>query len=404
MHSKDLRSVGLALVIVAGGCTGAILPAEPSCGDAGCGWAPVVTTSFERGAAMSGSGPIDVLFVIDDSPAMAGVVGGLAAQYSTFAQAFQSLPVGVPPLHAAFISATVPSSDCAPPGLRSAICGLTPPDQFLSAQYCGADQNTTGTLEDTFACLGNFGAQGCGTPQPLEAARRALGGDPSGGALFGPTPFVNPAARLLIVFVTGQDDASTQNGALVPVENYLSFFGGLTVSPNNNLLISVIGPEGCPAGGPVAAVPTPRLDQLAAAVGGNGATLPICDASLTAALAPAVEALGVLLVPPCLAGIKDTDLSTPGVQPDCTVEDTIIQSDGSQTTTTSSFCDPVAPVPPCLSFLAADDPSNRCSPQGQALVVVRPPVPAGACWPYATRDRVTCATCADPGDPACAGP
>jgi hypothetical protein len=178
----------------------------------------------------------------------------------------------------------------------------------------------------------------------------------------------------------------------------------LTISPSNNLLISVIGPEGCPAGGSVAAVPTPRLDQLAAAVGDNGATLPICDPSLTAALAPAVETLGGLLLPPCLAGVKDTDLSTPGVQPDCTVEDTIIQSDGSQTTTSLSFCDPVTPVPPCLSFLAADDPGNRCSPQGQALVVLRPPVAAGACGPYSTRDRVTCATCADPADPACAGP
>jgi hypothetical protein len=299
----------------------------------------------------------------------------------------------------------VPSSDCTPPSPRNAICGLTYPDQFLSAEYCGADQNSSGALDDTFACLGSFGAQGCGTPQPLAAARRALGGDPSGGALFGQTPFVNAAARLLIVFVTAQDDASTQNGALVPVEDYLTFFTGLTAAPGiEGLLISVIGPEGCPAGGPVAAAPTPRLDQLAAAVGGNGATLPICDANLTAALAPAVEVSGVLFGPPCLAGIKDTDPSTPGVQPDCIVEDTVIQSDGSQTTTTLSFCDPVTPVPPCLSFLAADDPVNDCSERGQAMVIQRPPVPAGACWPYSTRDRVTCATCADPGDPACAGP
>src|SRR5580704_14021432 len=226
MRSKDLRSVGLALAIVVGGCTGASLPAEPSCGDAGCGWGPVVTTTFERGAALEGSGPIDVLFVIDDSPAMAGVVGGLAAQYSVFAQAFQALPGAGPPMHAAFISATVPSSDCTPPGPRNGICGLTSPDQFLSTEYCGADQNTTGTLEDTFACLGSFGAQGCGTSQPLEAARRALGGDPSGGALFGRTPFTSPASRLLVAFVTAQDDASMPNGALVPVEDYLNFFAG----------------------------------------------------------------------------------------------------------------------------------------------------------------------------------
>jgi hypothetical protein len=403
MRSKDLRSVGLGLAMVLGGCTGASLPAEPSCGDAGCGWAPVVTTSFERGAAMSGSGPIDVLFVIDDSPAMAGVVGGLAAQYSVFAQVFQAFPVGAPPLHAAFISATVPSGDCTPPSPRNAICGVTSPDQFLSAEYCGADQNTTGALDDTFACLGSFGAQGCGTPQPLEAARRALGGDPSGGALFGRTPFVNPAAPLLIVFVTAQDDASMQNGALVPVEDYRTFFAGLSTSSGDNLLISVIGPEGCPAGGAVAAAPTPRLDQLAASVGDTGVSISICDASLAPALAPVAEHLGVLFKPPCLEGIKDTDPVQAGVQPDCTVEETDIQSDGSQTTTILSFCDPVTPVPPCLSFMAADDPLNSCSSRGQALIIQRPPVAARACGPYSARDRVTCATCVDPADSACAG-
>jgi hypothetical protein len=395
--------VGMGLAMVLGACTASSLPAEPACGDTGCAWAPVVTTSLERGAAMEGSGPIDVLFVVDDSPAMAGVVGGLAAQYSTFAQVFHGFPVGTPPLHAAFISATVPSSDCTPPGPRNGICGLTAPDQFLTAEFCGADQNSVGTLGDTFACLGSFGVQGCGTSQPLEAARRALGGDPTGGALFGRTPFVNPASQLLIVFVTAQDDASTQDGALVPVEDYTQFFASLATSPDNNLFISVIGPEGCPGGGAVLATPTPRLDNLEAAFGGNGVSTSICDASLAIALAPVSNKLGVLIRPPCLAGIKDTDLSMPGLQPDCTVEDTIIQSDGSQVTSTLSFCDPIAPVPPCLSFLTADAAAYACPAQSQPLVVLRPPVAAGACAPYDARDRVTCVTCADPNDPACSG-
>ena len=133
-------------------------------------------------------------------------------------------------------------------------------------------------------------------------------------------------------------------------------------------------------------------------------SISICDPSLAPALTPVAAHLGVLFAPPCLAGIKDTDPSTPGVRPECTVEDTIIQSDGSQTTTSLSFCDPVTPIPPCLSFLAADDPLNSCSSRGQALIIQRPPVAAGACGPYSTRDRVTCATCADPNDPACAGP
>jgi hypothetical protein len=260
MRCGSFYSFGAFGAFALAGCLGAPAPAiAPSCEDAGCGWQPVVTSSFEEGRAVySSERSIDILFVIDDTPAMAGVEANLVAQYSVFAQVFQALPLGTPPMHVAFVPATLPSSDCSPPAPRGAICGIASPDQYLTVDYCGVNQSTSGSLGDAFACLGNFGAQGCGTSQPLEAARRVLGGSLSGGMLTGRSSFLTAGARLQIVFVSAKDDASTRDGALVPVSDYVQFFKSLTADPANDVLVSFIGPEGCPSGAPVTATPTPR--------------------------------------------------------------------------------------------------------------------------------------------------
>jgi hypothetical protein len=384
-------------------------PVGPTCGDAGCGWEPTVTFSFDGGAALYGSArPIDILFVVDDTPAMVGVEASLVAQLATFAQVFQALPLGPPAMHVAFVPATLPSADCAPPSPHGTTCGLAAGDQFFSVDFCGIDQNGSGTPGDAFTCLGSFGAQGCGPPQPLEAARRALGGDPAGGALTGRSSFIGAGSSLQIVFVTAQDDASTRNGELAALGDYVTFFKSLTADPANDLLISVIGPERCASGAPVAATPTPRLDQVAGAVGPNGVAVSICDANLAVAFRASAAQSGVLILPPCLAGIKDTDPVSPGIQPDCFVDDEVVEADGSQRRTRLTVCDPDAPVPPCLSLLSADAPGapiiNKCLPGSLAPYVLRAADPVSTCGPYSTHDRVTCVTCADPNDPACAGP
>jgi hypothetical protein len=147
MDRRQLRACGATVSIFFAGCidsVDSVGPAVLSCGDAGCGWEPVVTSSFQEGRAVYSS-PIDILFVIDDTPAIAGIEPNLVAQYSLFAQVFQALPLGVPPMHVAFVPATLPSSDCSPPALRGAICNIAPPDQFLTVDYCGVNQSTSGS-------------------------------------------------------------------------------------------------------------------------------------------------------------------------------------------------------------------------------------------------------------------
>ncbi len=399
MQGRELQAVGLVVSLVLAGC--ADEPghrALPSTSSAGLGWQPVVTTLFT--SAMSRT-EIDVLFVVDDSPAIAGVAANLIAQYSAFAQVFQASVVGAPPMHVAFVPATLPSSDCSPPDVRAAICGIAPPDQFLTVDYCGVDQNSSGSLADAFACLGNFGAGGCGTSQPLEAARRTLGVDPDGGALTGRASFVSRGARLLIVFVTARDDASTQDGALVPVGRYVGFFESLTGSPD--VFLSVIGPEGCPSGASVAATATPRLDDAVQAFGRFGVSQPICDPTLTGAFAAAVSEASVFLTPPCLGPIKDIDPTRPGLQPDCLIDDDIEEADHSRREIAMPVCGPAAPVGPCLSFSSPGASYGFCPPGSWTISIVPGPDPVASCGPLSQTVRVSCVTCADPADPACGG-
>lgn len=367
-------------------------------GDAGANWEPIVSQTIITTPVQE----LDILFVIDDTPAVAGVAANLIAQYAVFAQVLQGLPFGAPPLHVAFIPATLPSGDCSPPGIRGATCGLAAQDQFLTADYCDIDQNSSGSLGDAFACLGNFGAQACGTAQSLEAARRALGGDPSGGALRGRTGFVSPGAALDIVFLAGQDDASARNGALVPLSDYVTFFKSLTRDPANMNLASLITPEACPTGGPVAATPTPRLDEITQSFGSNGVIASLCYPSLAPALSNVAQKLGALIRPPCLAGIKDTDPDQPGLQADCVVEDDVLEADGSKRLVSFGVCDPNTPVPPCLS-LSPPDAMNDCQAGSWALYLASGPDPVASCGPLGQTVHISCRSCADPADPACAG-
>jgi hypothetical protein len=76
-------SIALALIAVAG-CVNT--PATPSCAAAACAW-PTVTASFKTTSVQQ----LDLLFVVDDTPAVAGVVSKLVAQYPVFAQVLESL-------------------------------------------------------------------------------------------------------------------------------------------------------------------------------------------------------------------------------------------------------------------------------------------------------------------------
>ncbi len=337
-----------------------------------------------------------MLVVLDDTPAVAGVASTIPSKLAQYPDLLAKLfPGGQPPLHAAFIPGTVPSGGCAPPPNRAASCGVPEPDQFLASKFCGIDPDFTGSASDAFSCLADYGASDCGTFQPLEAVHRALAARADGG-LTGQVPFFTPGAALAVVIVAGQDDASSPGGMLKPVDDYLA---ELTRLAPLSFVPVVVGPSGCPDGGPVAPVDLPRL--AAFVNGGAGVMQSICDTSFkqwltTVAAASTAFEEGVTL---CLKGIKDMDPGQPGLQASCTVQDDVTEADGRHVSSLLPVCDAAESVRPCLSLTPDPGPLR----QGCWVPrIVRPADPVASCGPQAMADQVSCVACTDSSSPGCA--
>lgn len=211
--------------------------------------------------------------------------------------------------------------------------------------------------------------------------RRALSANP-------PDRFLRVQANLVILVIAGSDDASRADGAPVPVATYVDFLRAL--KPEYRLLLSVIGPsDECSigAGAPNAA---PRLAALTNAPGRVRHYVPSCSDQLATALAPFAERIADAFPTTCIAA-RDVDPERAGLQADCSVDETIVQIDGTIQRTTLPSCDLSAP--PCWRL----DASGFCQ-RGKAMVSAR-----GADWcaELAPADEISCLGCADPADPAC---
>jgi hypothetical protein len=177
---------------------------------------------------------LDLVFVIDDGPAMAGWQAKLAAQLPRFITVVESLPRPIG-LHVGVVSsdlgvgaaANLGIPGCSATGdngkLRSqpeAMCTATtldPSAAFLSEvgnarNFTAADDPNESGAAKVFQCIAQLGDGGCVFGQPLAAVARALGADGQ------PPPpenagFLRPDAYLMIVFISNQDDCSAPAGS-----------------------------------------------------------------------------------------------------------------------------------------------------------------------------------------------
>jgi hypothetical protein len=168
---------------------------------------------------------LDILFVIDDWASTVEVQQKLSAQIPVFMQILQALPNGLPDLHIAVVSADMGANTgstnvgCAAGGddgvFKSAPGGtctsttLTTGANFIADDASGATKNFSQAdpagLASVLQCIMQLGGNGCGFPQPLAAAARALGADGQ------PAPtqnagFLRDDADLAIILLTNQDD------------------------------------------------------------------------------------------------------------------------------------------------------------------------------------------------------
>ncbi len=158
---------------------------------------------------------VDLLFVIDNSPTMAGKQRLLAAAMPALVDELQKAPGGLPSLHVGFVTSdvgagTLISAHCKPGGDRGRLifrpgCGSDRDGPFVRAGQ-GAS-NVTDDLATTLACLSDLGAEGCGYEHHLQAARVALLPASSGGP-FDNQGFRRAGAHLALVVLADEDDCS----------------------------------------------------------------------------------------------------------------------------------------------------------------------------------------------------
>ncbi len=166
---------------------------------------------------------LDVLFVIDKSGSMQEERISMAENFELMINELSTLPGGLPSLHIGVIS-----SDMGIGNSSIALCSETgddgalqnaprvedcaPPDDAFIADVIGPDgvrqRNYTGTLEETFQCIGLLGTDGCGFEQHLASMRRALETTGAGEQNEG---FLRQDAYLAVVFVTDEDDCSARD-------------------------------------------------------------------------------------------------------------------------------------------------------------------------------------------------
>lgn len=309
---------------------------------------------------------LDLLFVIDSSPAIAAHASNLRTNYRALMATLATLGGGVPNLRIAVVTTdlgTLAADDTHGGTLGDRCRGRGDDARFRTAPSGDvlrsrplADgsrlDSFEGSLADAFATLADAGGDGCELTQPLEAMRRALVARPD---------FVRADAFLHVVFITAQDDCSFGTAAfldglrttpidtyrcyaradeLIDVDAYVTFLQQLKPDPAKVMVSLAAGPPGpvltvdewrhqfiapaCSYAGATAA-PAPRLHQFASAFINRSAVASLCQPDLTALLTYS-PLLDRSVPNPCIdVPLRDADPDAAGVQPTCAVSFAVVE-------------------------------------------------------------------------------
>jgi hypothetical protein len=244
---------------------------------------------------------LDLVFVIDDSPAMANYGVSVASLGYELERAFRSAPGGMLDLQVAAITTTGGGV------LRSAstIDGRFAVDTH--APDGTRTENFDGSLTYAVTQLVSAGATSTAASQPFAAARHLLEAPPAG--------FRRPGASLGIVIVTVQDDASPDSP-----EAFATFLNGLSADPSKVVVIDISSGS------------TPRLAQLTDMFGlflNRTAHTDLSTGDLGHAFDLFDQLLKTDLGAPCVTA-ADADPTTDGPQYDCSFK--AVREDGTETT------------------------------------------------------------------------
>lgn len=267
---------------------------------------------------LPGRGPqqTDLLFVIDDSIAMAPYQDRLAALPANVAEQLAAHGIGRLDLRIA-----VTSND----GVLRTNGSIGGSFLTMRAEYdLSHTTNFSGTLEEALRPLLNVGVDATGPSTPLAAVRRVIEENPDG--------FLRPNAYLAIVVVSAADDASPDSA---------TEYAQLATSTKPD-------PAAVSVGG-IVVQPAPRLDAFFAEFPYRNGVVSIDDADYAPAFAKLIFERETLALP-CMRA-ADVDPDAPGAQYDCTF--TLIMGDserviGECRLPGEQMCWSLTPEPNCL--------------------------------------------------------
>ncbi len=328
-----------------------------SCADPAEPVGPTVTSHVvEKVIPLQRRAALDLLFVVDNSPAMAAHRPTLVANAKGIVDVMRTLPGGLPDLHIGVVNTDAgtrgPGETSAPtidgcsqdgdtgrPLFEGPVTG-----RFLSdvGQLDGSRvMNYTGELDRLLQANFDRPSTGCTFVRPLEAMRQALTNAANAG-------FLREHASLAVVFLTAQDDCSFVHGSfvegaadtfrcvsdpssLVPVTEYATFLKALKGDPTKVVVMGAFGPASPFITDPQnrTVEPSCTIEQRGAAPGvrlqafldlfpNRALFTSICQADLTEVMSLIDQLFKVTLGAACFDEVlADVDPVTPGVQLEC---------------------------------------------------------------------------------------
>ncbi|HEX3694383.1 MAG TPA: hypothetical protein VH374_03245 [Polyangia bacterium] len=180
----------------------------------------------------------------------------------------------------------------------------------------------------------------------------------------------NDMSKIIVAAVTG---APTPYEVIIPDNSDPSYTAGIP-----NIKHSCVAKDGTYAD------PSVRIKQWVDAF--KGTFVSICDDTFEPALKQIADAIGQAIGPQCVTGqLVDSDLTTAGVQPDCTVTDVTTNAQGAEVQTAVANCAKNGGTMPCWDAVP-----NDTSCPGKTLIDVK-----RADKPSNLKTDVACAVCID---------
>lgn len=313
------------------------------------------TTSFvvRREIPLLSQQQIDLVFVVDNSPAMASHRANLSTNARRFVDALGDLQFGMPDVHIGVITTDVgargsedttatPVGDCTANGDAGVSRAVGAIGNFFTDRRLsdGTRQiNYDGNLDDNLAATFDALPTGCSFARPLEAIRHAIDNPANTG-------MIREHAGLVVVFLSASDDCSfrhstflegadafscTESTDLVPVAELAAALKASKDDPAKVIVAGGFGPaEPFVANAQDRTVePSCVIDQRSAQPGvrlaafldqfpNRNSFASLCQDDLVPVLELLQQLIKITLGAPCFEQtIPDVDPVTPGDQFDC---------------------------------------------------------------------------------------